>query len=80
MLALYRHRASLGGMGILAIYIQDKTGFRAGLVQLFFDGVLFIFALLLFDFSIVIISLLSAVVLNFFVAINHRADRYIVTT
>jgi uncharacterized membrane-anchored protein YitT (DUF2179 family) len=80
ILALYRHRASLGGMGILAIYIQEKTGFRAGLVQLFFDGILFVFALFLFDIITTLISLFSALILNLFVAINHRADRYIVST
>src|SRR3546814_1866730 len=37
LLALYRHRASLGGVGILAIYIQDRFGVQAGLVQLAFD-------------------------------------------
>ncbi len=31
MLALFRHRASLGGIGILALYIQDRFGWRAKL-------------------------------------------------
>ena len=30
LLALYRHRASLGGVGILAIYLQDRLGWKAG--------------------------------------------------
>jgi uncharacterized membrane-anchored protein YitT (DUF2179 family) len=34
LLALYRHRASLGGVGILGIYMQERFGIRAGLVQL----------------------------------------------
>ena len=31
MLALFRHRTSLGGFGILALYLQDRFGWRAGL-------------------------------------------------
>lgn len=30
LLAIFRHGASLGGIGILALYLQDRTGFRAG--------------------------------------------------
>ncbi|MGO7690470.1 YitT family protein, partial [Rhizobium ruizarguesonis] len=39
LLALYRHRASLGGVGILVIYLQERFGIRAGLVQLAIDMV-----------------------------------------
>ena len=31
LLALFRHGASLGGIGIVALYLQDATGFRAGI-------------------------------------------------
>lgn len=34
LLALFRHGASLGGVGIVALYLQDKTGFRAGWTQI----------------------------------------------
>ena len=34
LLALFRHRASAGGVGILAVYLQDRFGWRAGLTQL----------------------------------------------
>ena len=77
LLALYRHRASLGGVGILAVYIQDKTGFRAGLVQMIFDGVILVLSLLALDPHVVLVSVLGAATLNVFVAVNHRADRYI---
>jgi uncharacterized membrane-anchored protein YitT (DUF2179 family) len=77
LLALFRHGASLGGVGIVAILIQDRTGFRAGWTQLAFDALLFAAALLLLDLRTVAVSALGAVVLNLVIAINHRRDRYV---
>lgn len=77
LLALYRHRASLGGLGILAVYIQDRFGIRAGLVQLAFDLCVMACAFAVVTPMVVVYSILGAVVLNLFLAINHRSDRYI---
>ena len=79
LLALFRHNGSLGGLGVVALLIQDTTGFRAGWVQLIFDGLVFGLAFLLFPPQVVLYSLLGAVVLNLIIAINHRRDRYIAT-
>lgn len=76
LLALYRHRASLGGVGILAVYIQDRTRFRAGQVQMAFDVVILSFAFLIAPLPIALASVLGAVILNIFVLVNHRSDRY----
>ncbi|MBB4254377.1 YitT family protein [Rhizobium sp. BK008] len=77
LLALYRHRASLGGVGILGIYLQERFGIRAGLVQLAIDMCVLAAAFFVTTPPVVFYSVLGAVVLNLFVAINHRADRYI---
>jgi uncharacterized membrane-anchored protein YitT (DUF2179 family) len=77
LLALFRHGASLGGVGILALTIQDRTGFRAGWTQLIFDLALFGAALLVLPPSTVALSAVGAVVLNLVIAINHRRDRYV---
>lgn len=77
LLAVFRHKGSLGGLGVVALLIQDTTGFRAGYVQLLVDAVLFSIAALLFPLSVVAWSLLGAVVLNGMIAFNHRRDRYI---
>ncbi|MHA7969655.1 YitT family protein [Rhizobium sp. CAU 1783] len=77
LLALYRHRASLGGLGILAVYLQDRFGIRAGLVQLAFDLVVMALAFAVVSPMIVLYSVVGAVVLNLFLTINHRSDRYI---
>lgn len=79
LLALFRHGASLGGVGIVALYLQDRTGFRAGVTQLAFDAVVFALALTVMPWSAVAWSLLGAVVLNLVIAVNHRRDRYIAT-
>ncbi|MBA4489738.1 YitT family protein [Paracoccus sp. S1E-3] len=78
LIALFRHGASLGGIGIVGLYIQDATGFRAGWVQLIVDAVIFAIALLLLDPVAVGWSFLGALVANLTIAINHRRDRYIV--
>ena len=77
MLALFRHRASLGGVGILALYLQDKFGWRAGLVQLAIDLCILALAFLVASPFIVLCSVIGALALNFFIAVNHRTDRYI---
>ncbi|AGS20410.1 YitT family protein [Rhizobium etli] len=76
-LALYRHRASLGGVGILGVYLQERFGIRAGLVQLAIDMCVLAAAFVVTTPPVVFYSVLGAIVLNLFVAINHRADRYI---
>lgn len=79
LLAIFRHGASLGGIGILALYLQDRTGFRAGQTQLIFDAALFTIALFLLPWQTVGWSFLGAATVNLVIAINHRRDRYIAT-
>lgn len=77
LLAIFRHRASLGGIGILAVYLQDRAGFRAGWTQMIVDAVIFVLALFTLDLRAILLSLIGAVALNLIIAINHRHDRYI---
>nr|WP_319251033.1 YitT family protein [uncultured Celeribacter sp.] len=77
LLGTFRHKGSLGGLGVVALYAQDRFGIRAGIVQLGFDAVLFTVAFFLFEPSRVLYSLLGAVILNGVIAFNHRRDRYI---
>lgn len=76
LIALFRHGASCGGIGIVALQLQDRTGFRAGWVQLLFDLGLFASAALLLDPRATLLSLLGAAVLNVSIAMNHRRDWY----
>lgn len=78
MLALFRHRASLGGFGILALYLQEKLGWRAGFVQLGLDGLVLALSFFVATPLVILCSVIAAVTLNLTLAINHRTDRYIV--
>ena len=80
LLSLFRHGASLGGVGIMALYLQDRIGFKAGWTQLIFDLCIFAAAAFLLPPMTVLWSLLGAVVLNAIIAVNHRRDRYIATS
>ena len=77
MIAIFRHGASLGGIGILALWLQDHTGFRAGWTQLAVDALVFAAAFLMLPPQIVIYSLAGAVIMNLLIGINHRRDRYV---
>jgi uncharacterized membrane-anchored protein YitT (DUF2179 family) len=77
LLSLFRHGATLGGVGIVALWLQDKRGIKAGNTQLVFDLGVFAIALTLFAWQTVAWSLLGAVILNAIITINHRRDRYI---
>nr|WP_244639348.1 YitT family protein [Aureimonas endophytica] len=77
LLALFRHRASAGGVGVLAIFLQDRFGWRAGLTQLAVDLLVLVTAILAVPPRAVLLSVLGALVLNLFLAINHRTDRYL---
>ena len=79
LLAIFRHKGSLGGLGVVALWVQDRFGIRAGYIQLGFDVVLFTVAAFLFPLSVVAYSLLGAVILNALIAFNHRRDWYVVS-
>ena len=77
LVILFRHGASLGGVGIMALYLQDRVGIRAGVVQLGFDLGVLVLALFLFPLTVVVWSFAGAALLNVAIALNHRRDRYI---
>jgi len=79
LLALFRHGSSLGGIGILALFLQDKTGFRAGYTQLIVDACIFAAAFAVIPPTAVLYSMLGALVVNIMITINHRRDWYVAT-
>jgi len=76
MLMLFRHQASLGGMNVVVLYLQEKLGWRAGKVQMVMDSLIVLGALFIADWQRVALSVVGAVVLNLTLAINHRPGRY----
>lgn len=76
LLVLFRHKASLGGINVLVLYLQERYGWRAGLVQLVLDIAIMLLSIPMISLSAVAISLLGAAVLNLTLAVNHRPGRY----
>lgn len=77
LLMLFRHRASLGGVNILALFLQERLGLRAGAVQMGIDALIVLGAIFVVTPDKVALSVLGALMLNLVLAINHRADRYV---
>ncbi len=76
LLVLFRHRASLGGVNILALFLQERFGLRAGTFQMGIDALIVLAAVFIVPLDKVALSVLGAVALNLVLAINHRSDRY----
>jgi len=77
-LFLARHRASLGGATIVSLYLQQSRGWRAGKIQMVVDCSIVLLALTVVDPRRVGYSVLGAVVMNLFMAVNHKPGRYAV--
>ena len=80
LLILFRHRTDLGGINVLAIYLQDRFGLRAGYFQMAVDLAILAAACFVIPFDRLALSVLGAVVVNMTLAINHRPGRYLGVT
>jgi uncharacterized membrane-anchored protein YitT (DUF2179 family) len=77
ILSLFRHRASVGGVTILSLFLQDKFGIRAGYLQLGIDAVILAAAFFVVPLDRALLSLVGALVLNLIVGLNHKPGRYV---
>lgn len=76
LLILFRHHASLGGLNVLVLWLQERRGWRAGYVQLAIDLAILASALPWVTPLQLALSVAGAVALNFALAVNHRPGRY----
>jgi uncharacterized membrane-anchored protein YitT (DUF2179 family) len=79
LLILFRHQACLGGLNVLAIWLQERRVVRAGVFQLAVDGLVLAASLLVVPPTTILLSVLGSVALNMVLAVNHRPDRYLGT-
>jgi uncharacterized membrane-anchored protein YitT (DUF2179 family) len=79
MLILFRHRASLGGLNVLVLWLQDTRGWRAGYLQAGLDSAILLAGLPLVSWERIGLSLLGMAAINAALAINHRPGRYMAT-
>ena len=76
MLVIFRHKMSLGGFNILALFLQERFGIRAGKVQMALDCSIVVMSLFIVDIQLILLSVLGAVATNLILAMNHKPGRY----
>jgi len=76
LIILFRHRASLGGLNVLVLWLQERLGWRAGHVQLGIDIAILLAAWPVIDFPRLALSVVGAAAMNLALAVNHRPGRY----
>lgn len=79
LLMIIRHKASLGGLGVMALYLQNTRGWRAGKVQMSLDVAILAVGLFIRDPLSVGLSVVGALALNLVLAVNHKQGRYLGT-
>jgi uncharacterized membrane-anchored protein YitT (DUF2179 family) len=77
VLLLARHRASLGGMGILALYLQESRNISAGLTLLIVDIIVVSSSAFVLGAERFAYSAISVIALNFVMVAYHRPGRYL---
>jgi len=77
LLALLRHQASVGGVNIVAQWLQQSRGVRAGHVQMAVDVLVVLAALTVVSPTRVLQSVLGAVAIGAILTLNHRPGRYL---
>jgi len=76
-IVLFRHKSSLGGSNILALYLQDRYKLSAGKFMMGVDVCIVVASLFVVSLQMLAISILGAVILNLIIAMNHRPNRYL---
>jgi len=79
LLILFRHQASLGGLNVLALWLQRERKVRAGVFQMAVDSLVVLASLFVVSPQVIALSVLGALALNVVLAVNHRPDRYLGT-
>lgn len=75
-LVLFRHKGSLGGFNILALFLQDHYKISAGKILAVLDSSILIASFFVFDLWKIAISILGALALNMILTFNHKPGRY----
>jgi uncharacterized membrane-anchored protein YitT (DUF2179 family) len=76
MVILFRHRASLGGINVLVLWLQERFGWRAGKLQMGLDVAILLCGTFIVPPLVLVASVLGAMLLNFALAVNHKPGRY----
>ena len=77
LLMLFRHKASLGGLNILSLYLSKYHNVNAGRFQMVVDIVIIILAIYIVDIWATIYSVIAAICMNAVLATNFKKGRYL---
>jgi len=77
LLMLFRHKASLGGLNILSLYLSKYHNVNAGRFQMVMDVIIIILAIYIVDIWATIYSVIAAICMNAVLAINFKKGRYL---
>lgn len=77
ILAIARHGAGVGGLGVIALTLQKTRGWNAGRTQMIGDAIILAASLPLLSADRFALSVLSAAAINAVLIVNHRPGRYI---
>lgn len=77
ILAIARHGAGVGGLGVIALLLQKRRGWNAGRTQMLGDALILFASLPLLSLDRFALSILSAAAINAVLIVNHRPGRYI---
>lgn len=77
LLALLRHRASVGGVNIVAQWLQQTRGMSAGKIQMSVDVLVVLAALFVVPPVRVLQSVVGAVAIGAILTLNHKPGRYL---
>ena len=77
LLMLFRHKASLGGLNILSLYLSKYHNVNAGRFQMVVDVVIIILAIYIVDIWATIYSVIAAICMNAVLATNFKKGRYL---
>ncbi|EIV5806636.1 YitT family protein [Klebsiella aerogenes] len=76
ILCFARHNASIGGTGVVTLWMQRKYGINAGLAQMVFDACLFVVAAFSQPWERLGWSLVGTVAMNYVLMAWHKPGRY----
>ena len=76
ILCLARHKASLGGTGIVTLWLQQRYGINAGKSQLALDIMLFAVAVFFIPADKMLWSLFGTLAMNAMLIVWHKPGRY----
>jgi uncharacterized membrane-anchored protein YitT (DUF2179 family) len=76
ILSLARHKSSVGGVGVLALYLYETRGINAGKVQGAADTLIVLSAFVAIDTRHLLLSVISAIALSLVLYTFHKKGRY----